>query len=145
MVLRGAWLATTVAGVALALGGCGSGEDADREAITELMSTLRLAQERGDARLACSDVYLVQERDRAPEAEGKEECLEAFPRAEAVRRAAVKDLRTELTDIQVDGDTATAVLRTRLRRADGSPLEQDATYDLVRTARGWRVRIAGEG
>lgn len=136
---------TAAAAVAIALAGCGGGEDADRRAITDLMSTLRRAQERGDARLACTEVYLVQERDRAPEREGKEECLEAFPQAEAVRRASVSDLRTELREIRIDGAEATAVVHTRARRTDGSLLEQDSTYDLVRTARGWRVRIAGEG
>jgi hypothetical protein len=138
--------------------GCGGGaSDAggDREQIEAVLGDLRDAQESGDAELACSDVYEIREPERPggeaegePEVEGEgglEECEEAFERADARRREEVDHLTTDITSVAVDGDTATAIVHTTLVREDGSELEQDVPYDLVRTEEGWRVRIAEEG
>ena len=70
---------------------------------------------------------------------------EAFEAADERRRAEVENLTTEVGSIEVDGDRATATVRTHLERVDGSSLSQDVPYDLVRTPDGWRVRIADEG
>ena len=124
-----------------------------------VLDELRSAQDGGDAETACSEVYVVQEpgrggeaADAESEAEGQGEggdaiapCEAAFRAAEVQRRRDVSDLKTEVGAVQVDGDAATAIVHTELRRADGSPLSQDVPYDLVRTPEGWRIRIAEEG
>jgi hypothetical protein len=87
-----------------------------------------------------------------PEAGGESEtegeggdCETAFTDAVARREQEVSDLKTDVGKIEVDGDSATAIVHTELTRADGSVLDQDVPYDLVRTPDGWRVRIADEG
>lgn len=155
-----------VAGAALA-GGCGADEqDADREQITAVLDQLFEVQEAGDAATACREVYVIQEPGEAGEAEaeaesgesegegeeaeaeggeaGAEDCEAAFERA-LVRGQDVEDLSTETESIEVEGDSATAVVHTELHRADGSELTQEIPYDLVRTPEGWRVRISEEG
>lgn len=149
--------------VAASCGGDEGGDPAadDQDAIATLLGQLRSAQESGDAELACSEIYVVQEpvrpdAERAAEGEaeveggeggeaGLGECEAAFRAADAARRREVTELSTEVGTIQVDGDAATAIVHTELRRADGSALDQDVPYDLVRTSEGWRVRIAEEG
>jgi hypothetical protein len=130
-----------------ALAGCGGGDD-DKNQILGLMMHLREVQESGDAERACEEVYVVRERGRGEaegEAEGGEECREAFERAVEARRRDLRDLETELVRVDVEGDEGTAVLHTKLVRRDGSMLERDVPYDVVRTEEGWRVRIAGGG
>ena len=132
-----------------ALAGCGGGKD-DRQQISDLMAQLREVQESGDAERACEKVYVVRERGRAEEEEegeeeGGGECREAFERAVEARRRGIRDLETELVRVDVESDEGTAVLHTRIVRRDGSTLERDVPYDVVRTEEGWRVRIAGEG
>jgi hypothetical protein len=131
--------------LAAALGGCGGG--GDREQISHLMGELRSVQDSGDAEKACEDVYVVRERGREEE-EGEEEesgegCREAFEATAAVND--VKDLRTKLVRVEVEGEEGTAVLHTTATRPDGSALDRDVPYDVVKTEGGWRVRIAGEG
>jgi hypothetical protein len=129
-----------------ALGGCGGGDD--KEQIRQLMTQLRQVQESGDAERACEQVYVVRERGREEEQgeeEGGPECREAFERAVEACRRDVRDLETELVRVNLEGDEGTAVLHTRLVRRDGSTLERDVPYDVVKTEEGWRVRIAGEG
>jgi hypothetical protein len=127
---------------------CGCGGD-DREQISDLMGTLRQVQDSGDAEKACEEVYVVRERDKAEEeeeegeGEGREGCEQAFEAA--VRSRDVRDLRTKLVRVDVEGDEATAVLHTTATRPDGSTLDRDVPYDVVKTEEGWRVRIAGEG
>lgn len=77
--------------------------------------------------------------------ESSSDCETAFRAADAQRREEVSDLKTETGAIEVDGDSATAIVHTTLQRQDGSVLDQDVPYDLVRTPEGWRVRIADEG
>jgi hypothetical protein len=157
----GAITALVVALSLLAAGCGGSGESeagGDREQIEAILGDLRDAQEAGDAELACREIYVIREPERpgaggeaAAELEaeggeeGTEECEEAFLRADARRREEVEDLSTEVSSVEVYGDAATAVVHTTLVRQDGSELEQDVPYDLVRTDEGWRVRIAEEG
>jgi hypothetical protein len=155
---------------ALAGQGCGGDGDSDQEEITAVVNQLFAAQSSGDAAEACNDVYVIQEGERragetegaAPETEGEgetegeaeaegeegegpEECEAAFEQADERRRAEVKDLTTDISSIDVEGDRATAIVHTELQRLDGSHLSQDVPYDLVLTPDGWRVRIADEG
>src|SRR3954449_6311294 len=127
-----------------ALAACGGD---DREQISHLMGELRAVQDSGDAEKACEEVYVVRERGRAEgEEEGGEEdegCKQAFEQAAEARE--VKDLRTRLVRVEVAGEEATAVLHTTATRPDGSELDRDVPYDVVKTEKGWRVRIAGEG
>lgn len=128
--------------VLAAASGCGGD---DRQQITDLMSSLRQVQDSGDAEKACEDVYVVRERDKGEEEEeGEDEgCEQAFEAAASSRD--VRDLRTKLVRVDVEGDEATAVLHTTATRPDGSTLDRDVPYDVVKTEEGWRVRIAGEG
>ena len=129
-----------------ALAGCGGD---DREQITHLMSQLREVQESGNAEEACEKVYVVRERGKASEEEeggeeeGGEGCRAAFEQVAAGRD--VKDLKTKLVRVDVEGEEGTAVLHTTATRQDGSELDRDVPYDVVKTEEGWRVRIAGEG
>lgn len=160
-------------GIAIAALGCGSSDNAsrsDREAITAVFDQLRQVQDSGDAEAACREVYVIKEPGRAeppgggeadtegqaaPRADGEAgaaggpesrgACEAAFRKAVARKRREVSDLTTEVRSIELEGDRATAIVHTELRRADGSPLSQDVPYDLVRTADGWRVRISEEG
>lgn len=132
--------------LAAALGGCGGGDD--REQISHLMGELRAVQDSGDAEKACEEVYVVRERGRSEEEEGEEGgesegCRREFEQAAKVND--VRGLRTKLVRVEVQGDEATAVLHTTATRPDGSELDRDVPYDVVRTEEGWRVRIAGEG
>jgi hypothetical protein len=130
--------------VAALLAGCGGD---DRSQITKLMTELRSVQASGDAEKACEEVYVVRERGRA-EAEGEGErngaegCQKAFEQAAAADD--VRGLRTKLVRVELAGDEGTAVLHTTATRPDGSELDRDVPYDVVRTEEGWRVRIAGE-
>jgi hypothetical protein len=131
--------------LAAALAGCGGGDD--HKQISHLMGELRAVQSSRDAEKACEEVYVVRERGRAEEQgdeeEGGEGCREAF---EAAAKANdVEDVRTKLVRVQVQGEEGTAVLHTTATRPDGSELDRDVPYDVVKTEAGWRVRIAGEG
>ena len=160
-----------VAFAAWALIAVGCGDDAgdtDEEQINAVLTKLFEAQSSGDAELACSEVYVVMEpweagvegegeaeaegeTDAEREAEGEEgetapgECEEAFEQARATTQEQTDELSTEIGEIEVDGDRATAIVHTELTRSDGSELSQDAPYDLVRTDEGWRIRISEEG
>ena len=123
-----------------AVAGCGGD---DREQISRLMTELRQVQDSGNAEKACEKVYVVRERGKPEEEEGGEGCRRAFE--QAVRGRDVKDLRTKLVRVDVEGEQATAVLHTTATRPDGSTLDRDVPYDVVKTEEGWRVRIAGEG
>lgn len=126
-----------------ALTGCGGD---DREQITHLMSQLREVQESGNAEEGCEQVYVVRERGKAAseeEEEGGDGCRAAFEQVSSSRD--VKDVETRLVRVEVEGDEGTAVLHTTATRQDGSELDRDVPYDVVRTEEGWRVRIAGEG
>jgi hypothetical protein len=159
-------IAVAVAVVVPVGAGCGDGEDADRDEITAVLNQLFEAQEAGDAKTACRDVYVIQEppppgsedltevagaEAEAEEAEGEggregvKACEVAFEQADQRRRREISDLSTEIGAIELDGDRATAIVHTELRRRDGSELSQDAPYDLVRTPEGWRIRISAEG
>lgn len=146
--------------------GCGGGGDSalsDHDQIAAVLDQLRQTQDTGDAETACSDVYVIREAEpgggedadaessnegEGSGGEGEEsssDCETAFRAADAQRREEVSDLKTETGAIEVDGDSATAIVHTTLQRQDGSVLDQDVPYDLVRTPEGWRVRIANEG
>ena len=161
---RGASIALLVTAGALLASGCGNDSaDTDEEQITAVLNKLFEAQEAGDAETACGDVYVIQEPPRpgseasgeaeGSEAEGEgeegeagiEACKAAFEQADAHRRSEISDLSTDVGTIEVDGDRATAIVHTQLTRSDGSELDQDAPYDLVRTPDGWRIRISEEG
>ncbi len=160
--------------IAFVVAGCGGNDNphpSDREAITAVLGQLRRAQDSGDAEAACRDVYVIQEPGRPGEpsgggegdgrgeaaleagaktgAEGESKspgaCEAAFSEAVARQRREVSDLTTEVRSIELDGDRATAIVHTELRRSDGSALSQEVPYDLVRTPDGWRVRISEEG
>ena len=141
--------------IALAsLAGCGSEVDTDERAIEAVLAELRRAQEASDGETACRRVYVVAEawekfgNKETGEGEGEgavAACQAAFAGAVEHRQSEITDLSTSLGEIEVDGNQATAVVHTELQRADGSLLSQDASYDLVRTADGWRVRISDEG
>src|SRR4051812_5166638 len=154
--MRAAAVAACLA-LALPVAGCGGGNDETQ--IRSLISAMRQAQDSGNAEKACKDVYVVQEpggegggeaekeREKDADAAGTEGgpgCELAFEQSVARRRAQVKDLRTRLTRVQVDGEQGTAVLRTTLTRPDGSTLERDVEYPVVHTEEGWRVRISPE-
>jgi len=126
------------------LAGCGGGDD--QAQITKLIGELREAQDAGDAARACTEVYVVREKGRAEqegEQEGDEGCRQAFEQAAAARD--VRGLRTKVLRVDVAGDEGTALVRTTATRPDGSELDRDVPYDVVRTEEGWRVRISGEG
>ncbi len=146
--------------------GCGGGGNSDEEQITAVVNALFAAQQSDDAEKACNNIYVIQEADRpggegesqgeadSGEADGGEadakgespgDCETGFEAAVERRQAEVKDLTTDISSVAVDGDTATAIVHTELERPDGSHLSQDVPYDLVRTADGWRIRIAEEG
>ena len=162
--------AAVIAGAALIASGCGDDPaDSDEEQITAVLNQLFDAQQTGDAETACSEVYVIQEPPRPggeeaagteegdvegeADAEGKGEageevssqCEAAFERAAARRRSEISHLSTEVGEIDVEGDRATAIVHTNVTRRDGSELSQDAPYDLVRTSDGWRIRISEEG
>jgi hypothetical protein len=157
-------LAALVAGLLVA--GCGDDSpDTDEEQITAVLNLLFDTQENGDADTACNEVYVVMEPwevgiegegdaegegEAEREAEGDGEtapgkCEAVFEQARATAETETSDLSTELGEIEVDGDRATAIVHTELVRSDGSPLSQDVPYDLVHTADGWRIRISEEG
>jgi hypothetical protein len=162
-------IATLVAAAAIGVGCGGSSDDEstpadDQGAITAVLEKLRDVQDSGDADAACNDVYVIQEAPRPGGGEGEAaaegesgvegeseesgedgDCETAFLDAVAHREQEVSDLKTDIGTIEVNGDTATAVVHTQLKRSDGSILNQDVPYDLVRTPEGWRVRIADEG
>jgi hypothetical protein len=165
-------IGVALAACALIATGCGDDADTDEEQIHAVLTKLFDAQDSGDAETACDEVYVVMEPWEAEaefggegeaegeepagegeevEAEGEEgetqpgECEEVFEQARETTAAETSDLSTEIGEIEVDGDRATAVVHTELTRADGSELSQDAPYDLVHTAEGWRVRISEEG
>lgn len=165
-----AWLFAILAAASVAGLGCGGGSDSgggDQSAITAVLTELRQVQDSGDAKAACSNVYVLQEPDRPggePEGSsggggeagsgggGGEEtepgsggCEASFLAAVDRAREEVSDLQTSIGSIDVEGDRATAIVHTELKRQDGSALTQDVPYDLVRTPEGWRVRIADEG
>ncbi len=160
--------AVAVAALGLAVAGCGDGDDADREEITAVLNQLFETQEEGDAKTACREVYVIQEppppgsedltevagaeaEEEEAEAEGeggkegRKACEAAFEEADERRRREISDLSTEVGAIELDGNRATAIVHTELRRRDGSELSQEAPYDLVRTPEGWRIRISAEG
>ena len=125
-----------------ALAACGGD---DREQISHLMGELRAVQDSGDAEKACEEVYVVRERDGVEEEGGEEDegCRSAFEHAAAARD--VTNLHTRLVRVDVAGEKGTAVLHTSATRPDGSELDRDVPYEVVKTEKGWRVRIAGEG
>jgi hypothetical protein len=159
-VRLGRALCVVVVAAALTGQGCGGGGSSDQEAITAVVNELFAVQQTGDAAKACSDVYVIAEPDRpAGEAEGEggegeegesggegsDACEAAFEAADERRQNEVSDLTTDISSINVDGDSATAIVHTELQRVDGSHLSQDVPYDLVKTPDGWRIRIAEEG
>jgi hypothetical protein len=155
----------TIAAVALVVAGCGDDSpDTDEEQITAVLNVLFDAQENGDAETACREVYVIKEpwealaesQGGAEEGEGESEaeqegevapgeCEATFAQARQATAEGTDDLTTQLGKIEVDGELATAIVHTELRRSDGSELSQDVPYDLVHTADGWRVRISPEG
>jgi hypothetical protein len=132
--------------------GCGGGGNSDEEQITAVVNQLFAAQRSGDADKACNDIYVIAEPGR-PVEEGEEDagegsagaCESTFEAANQRSQAEVKDLTNDISSINVDGETATAIVHTELQRADGSHLSQDVPYDLIKTPDGWRIRIAEEG
>jgi hypothetical protein len=139
--------------VVLVAGCGGDASQSDQDQIAAVLGELRQVQDAGDAELACQEVYVIQEPARPGAEAGAEEngaespaaCEAAFRAANARLRSDVHELTTDVGAIEVDGDSATAIVHTSLRRSDGSALAQDVPYDLVRTPGGWRIRIADEG
>jgi len=136
--------------------GCGGGGSSDEEQITAVVNQLFAAQQSGDAAKACSDIYVIAEPGKPPDEgeEGEEgdadgaspgACETAFEAADERRQNEVSDLTSGISSINVEGDTATAIVHTELQRVDGSHLSQDVPYDLLKTPDGWRIRIAEEG
>src|SRR4051794_15086038 len=129
--MRTGWLLATLA-VAASLASCGGGEtaDDDQAQITATLERLFQAQRDGDAETACNDLYAIQEPD-APGGDGEGEsesgeaeegdpgeCEAAFERAHEQQASQVSDLQTEIGAIDIEGDRATATVRTQLTRAD---------------------------
>ena len=139
--------------VVLGLTACGSGDD--RSQVSALFDRLDRAQSDNDADTACEKVFLVAEEGRSEdEEEGEKEqegeespdaCRRAFSAAASARRAQVKRLRTTVKSVRVDGDEATATVRSQVTRADGSTFSNVYTRDLVRRDGKWRIRISPEG
>ena len=135
--------------------GCGGGGNSDEEQITAVVNQLFAAQQSGDAAKACNDVYVIAEPGKPvgegegeegdAEGEGSGSCEAGFEAANDRRQNEVSDLSNDISSINVDGDTATAIVHTELQRVDGSHLSQDVPYDLLKTPDGWRIRIAEEG
>lgn len=132
--------------------GCGGGGNSDEEAITAVVNELFAAQQSGDADKACNEVYVIAEPGKPAESEeadagegSADACEATFEAASERSQAEVKDLTNDISSINVDGDTATAIVHTELQRVDGSHLSQDVPYDLLKTPDGWRIRIAEEG
>lgn len=139
------------------LAGCGGGRDAspERAAIRATLARFDRAQAGGDAKGTCHGLVAVEEqgrievpgeheRDAGEEATGAAgACERALAVASASRRA-LKDVQVEVRSVAVDGDRATARLRTRLTRSDGSRLDQPAVRRLVRVDGRWRILITGE-
>lgn len=127
-----------VAGLLLA--GCGGG---DEEAVKTVFQRLDAAQARGDAETACEKVFLVAAEEEA--GESPEACRAAFAAAAATRRAQVRELRTSVRTVKVEGDEARATLRSEVTRADGSRFTNEYQRELVRRDGRWRIRISPEG
>ena len=138
----------------LPLLGCGSG--GERQSVTGVFRRLDDAQRRGDAREACEKVFLVREegREAEEEEEGEDEgesgespeaCRAAFTAGQRAREAQVRSLSSKVESVHVDGDRATAKVRSRVVRADGSSFTNVYTRDLVRQDGQWRIRISPEG
>lgn len=144
-------LCCVIVAAALTGQGCGGGGSSDEEQITAVVNQLFAAQKNGDAAMACDHVYVIAEPGKPVDqgedegGDGADACESAFKAASEQRQAEVKDLATEISSINVDGETATAVVHTELQRVDGSHLSQDVPYDLLKTPDGWRIRIADEG
>lgn len=139
---------------ALVAGCGGTGDEAAVRAVFERLDGI---QQRGDAEAACEQVFLVAEAGREEseaerEREGRgeagespEACRTAFATAASTRRAQVRDLRTTVQSVRVEGDEAAATLRSRVTRADGTTFTNVYTRDLVRHDGSWRIRISPEG
>ena len=139
-----------------------------------MLENLHQAQLSGDAELACREVYVIQEpeaegeseggpdtnaEERAPEGaepesesgeteDGGEEasdCERSFAVVTDRLNAEVTNLSTEVGEIEIDGESATATVHTTLTRADGTELVRDVPYTLLSTPDGWRIRISDEG
>lgn len=150
--MRGIALLVTLA-ASPAVAACG--ED-DATAVRAVFARLDAAQRRGDAEQACERIFVVAEAGRAEseseseEGEGEadespEACRAAFAAAADTRSAQVRRLRTTVKSVELEGDEATATVRSEVTRTDGSTFTNTYTRDLVRHDGRWRIRISPEG
>lgn len=139
-----------------------------------MLENLHQAQLSGDAELACREVYVIQEPEAEGESEGggdanaeerapggaesesesgetedgdeeASDCERSFAVVTDRLNAEVTNLSTEVGEIEIDGESATATVHTTLTRADGTELVRDVPYTLLSTPDGWRIRISDEG
>ena len=162
-----AMLAGILAAAALVGCGGGKGEPAENAAVRGALERFDRAQASGDARATCNEVAVEEQgRIEVPGEEGKRgdgetasapdgaessaepdaaasACERAVTQAAASRKQ-LRDVATDVTSIEVKGDRASAQVRTRLTRPDGSRLDQAAVRRLVRLDGRWRLLITEE-
>lgn len=159
------WRGTTLIPAAFAcavLAGCGGGrtEPPEHAAVRAALARFDRAQAAGDAKTTCNGIVAVeeqgrievpgeeeQERERAAdgaEADAAERACERALSQAAASRQALRDVQLDVTSIEVKGNRATANVRTRLTRPDGSKLDQAAVRRLVRLDGRWRLLITEE-
>ena len=142
--MRTGLLACAAATVAIA--GCGARSDEDK--VRAVIGDVAAARADGDAERACErDYAIVAEKPGEkppPEAEAREECVEALKGVLARTKRSVRSYREKVKEVEVEDKEARAVVRASGTRADGSAFARDITYELVRRGDGWRVAIGDE-
>ena len=112
--------------VALPLAGCGRDDEADVRAVLERFAT---ATAQKDFQTICDRVFAEELVEQVRQTVPCELALTNSDLGDA------KNPKLEVRDVEVDGDKATAVVRTS---ADNQEASED-TVQLVREPDGWRV------
>lgn len=133
-------------GALVAIPGCGAKSDEDK--VRDVLGDVAAARADGDAERACErDYAIVAEKPGErppPEAEAREECVEALKGVLARSQRSVRSYNERVKEVEVEDKEARALVRASGTRADGSAFARDITYELVRRGDGWRVAI-GDG
>ena len=142
------WMRTGLlaCGAAVAITGCGAKSDEDK--VRDVLGDVAAARADGDAERACErDYAIVAEKPGEkppPEAEAREECVEALKGVLARSKRSVRSYTEKVKEVEVEDREARAVVRATGTRSDGSAFARDITYELVRRGDGWRVAIGDE-
>ena len=124
------------------------GAKSDEDKVRDVLGDVAAARADGDAERACErDYAIVAEKPGEkppPEAEAREECVEALEGVLARSKRSVRSYTEMVKDVEVEDREARAVVRATGTRSDGSAFARDITYELVRRGDGWRVAIGDE-